>query len=457
MKQGSYLISIAIFLMLLTAFPLFAQDTLYVALPTGEKESDRANIQTAFDSVKPGGTILFSPGTYLLGAGAKLTVPNVTILGHPEGTVLRGCDPEAFAIEESRLESVVFGCTGLYIQAERQTIRRLTFEYTWHGIVVGPFPTTEEEAAAFWSSGEDPHSYPAGGQRIEDNIFRATPNGMRVLGTGKELSVVRNNDFIDVFHAIGIYGAPLHFLENRITVANPEGVPFSRHPGSAVIVSPGQTNCDGHVVGGNQIEGYPDPIYVSVQRGETCRGVKIVNNMIRTAGVKIPEAWAYTPTEKDSTMVGTPITLMNITEPMPGMPETEMVGILEDILVQGNRIIGAEGLGIMVQNVSDSRIAENRIIGVVRRNPFPGITWDGAEQQWQDANGSGIWISPGSNGNEIIGNTFEDIASHSVFIEGDSNRVELNTKNDEVQDLGNANRVCGPDKTDENQLDKNNP
>ena len=270
-------------------------DTIHVALPTGEKETDRANVQAAFDAVQPGGTVQLAPGTYLLGAGARLTVPDVTVLGHTEGTVLRGCDPEAFEIEDSAIEEVVFGCTGLYVQAERQTIRRLTFEYTWHGIVVGLYPTTAQEAA-FWESGTGPPAaYPAGGQRIEGNTFRATPNGLRVLGTGEELSVVRDNDFIDVFHAIGIYGAPLHFVHNRVTVEESGRVPFSRHPGSAIIVSPVHTDCSGHVVAGNQIEGYPDAIYVLVDPGQTCHGTEIRNNTIRVARVQVPEGGGTHP------------------------------------------------------------------------------------------------------------------------------------------------------------------
>ncbi|MGI9037471.1 MAG: alpha/beta fold hydrolase [Gemmatimonadota bacterium] len=362
-------------------------DSINVAPPTGETETDRANVQAAFDAVQPGGTVRFAPGTYLLGAGARLTVPDVTVLGHPEGTVLRGCDPEAFAVEYSKVEQIVFGCTGLYVQAERQTIRGLTFEYTWHGIVVGPYPTTAEEAAGFWGSGERPPAYPAGGQRIEGNTFRATPK----------------------------------------------------------IVSPGQTDCSGHVVAGNRIVGYPDAIYVLVRRGETCRGVEIRDNTIRVSRVTVPEAWGgYTPTDADSTMVGAPITLMNTTEPREGMPEADSDGILENILVQGNRIVGAEGLGILIQGASRSRIVDNTIAGIERRSPFPGLTWDGFPQQWEGANGSGIWLSPGSDGNEIAGNTFEDIEANAVVVEGDSNRVDLRNADDDVRDLGSGNEVSGP-------------
>jgi parallel beta-helix repeat protein len=413
-------------------------DTVHVAPPTGETETDRANVQEAFDAVQPGGTILFAPGTYLLGAGAQLTVPDVTVLGHAGGTVLRGCDPEAFEVEGSRVASVVFGCTGLYVQTERQTIRGLTFEYVWHAITVGPYPTTAEEAAA---SGVLLPPYPAGGQRIEGNTFRATPNGLRVLGVGEERSVVRGNEFIDVFHAIGIYGAPLDFVDNVITVEEPERVPFSRHPGSAIIVSPFHTECTGHVIAGNRIEGYPDAIYVLAGRGETCRGVEIRDNTIRVARVTLPETGWYTPTDEDSTMVGAPITLMNTTDSLVARPGADLDGILENILVQGNRVIGAEGLGILIQNASHNRIADNTITGIERRDPFPGIEWDGFAPMWAGANGSGFWISPGSDGNEITGNTFDDVASFPVFIEGDNSQVALRSVDDTVHDLGTGNRI----------------
>ena len=249
-------------------------DTVHVALPTGETETDRANVQAAFDAVRPGDTVLFAPGTYLLGAGARLTVPDVTGLGHAEGTVLRGCDPEAFTAEAYTSGSVQFECTGLYVQTERQTIRGLTFEYTWHGIVVGPFPASAEVARAASQGEAQLAPYPSGGQRIEGNTFRASPNGIRFRGIGEDVSVVRDNDFVDVFHAIGIYGAPLHFLGNRVTVEEPGRVPNSRHPGSAILVSPGRKDCSGHVVASNRVECTPAPStswHVTGKRAATSR------------------------------------------------------------------------------------------------------------------------------------------------------------------------------------------
>lgn len=40
-------------------------------------ELSGAGVQAIFDAVRPGSTVQFAPGTYLLGAGARLTVPDV--------------------------------------------------------------------------------------------------------------------------------------------------------------------------------------------------------------------------------------------------------------------------------------------------------------------------------------------------------------------------------------------
>lgn len=60
---------------------------------------------------------------------------------------------------------------------------------------------------------------------------------------------------------------------------------------------------------------------------------------------------------------------------------------------------------------------------------------------WEKANGSGIWLSTGSNRNEISNNKFVNIASSAVFIEGNENRVEVIKVKDSVRDLGTGNLV----------------
>jgi uncharacterized protein len=112
-------------------------------------------------------------------------------------------------------------------------------------------------------------------------------------------------------------------------------------------------------------------------------------------------------------------------------------------------IIRVEGIAIEVLHASRNRIADNTIRGVVTRAPFPGNIMGprgarGADLEWRSANGSGIWVSPGSNENEISGNAFEDIAADAVVLEGDSNRVDLRSAGDAVRDLGSGNQVGGP-------------
>lgn len=413
-------------------------DTVWIAPPTGVKDRDRANVQAVLDSVRPGDTVLFDAGMYVLGEGVYLRVPDVTVLGHPEGTVLRGCEPEAFEVEEADFLSLVFGCTGFFVQAERQTIRDLTFEYAWHGMVVGPYPSTPEEAAA--TEGILAPA-PAGGQRIEGNTFRATPNGMRVMGMGDDVSVVRDNDFIDVFHAIGIYGPPLHFLDNRVTVTEPGRVPTSGHPGSAILVSPQHTDCSGHVVAGNTVEGYPGAIYVLAPFGTTCRNVEIRDNEIRVAPVPVPPGWVTpVPPGEDPTMVGVPITLSVSGWAPPGVEGEPSEGVVEGVSIQGNRVEGADGIGILVNGVRN-RISDNIVTDIRRRAPFPGINWDPSLVTWEAGNGSGIWVSPRSRENEITRNVFERVAGASITLEGGQNRVELLSPGDSVLDLGTGNQI----------------
>lgn len=70
-----------------------AADTIHVAPPTGEREADRASILAALERVEADGTFQFAPGTYLVGEVVPLETPRVTLLGHPDGTTLRGNDP----------------------------------------------------------------------------------------------------------------------------------------------------------------------------------------------------------------------------------------------------------------------------------------------------------------------------------------------------------------------------
>ncbi len=136
-------------------------------------------------------------------------------------------------------------------------------------------------------------------------------------------------------------------------------------------------------------------------------------------------------------------------ELLPGLkqiagPPREKGGeaLIEDNVIEGNHILAAEGLGIEILRASRNRIVNNTITDIRRRDPFPGNTL-GPPPHWRDANGSGIWLSSGSEENQIRGNIFEEIASHAVVLEGDRNRVEARSAGDAVRDLGRGNRVSG--------------
>ncbi|HUE77451.1 MAG TPA: DUF4440 domain-containing protein, partial [Longimicrobiales bacterium] len=114
--------------------------------------------------------------------------------------------------------------------------------------------------------------------------------------------------------------------------------------------------------------------------------------------------------------------------------------VIEDNLIERNRIMGVKGVGIALNRASGNRILDNTITGIERREPYPGDNW-GIPPTWEAANGSGIWLSPGSGENEIVGNRFDNIAAAAVVLEGDSNHVELQSAVDAVLDLGRANGI----------------
>jgi parallel beta-helix repeat protein len=422
------------------------EHTVRVAAPTGELEIDRASILAALEQARPRATVQFAAGRYLIGSIISVPTDEITLLGHPDGTVIRGCAPDAFPDYPAAL----FACHGFELTGARQTVRNLTFEYTWHGLFVGCcFPEDEEAMEA----GDTGQRHQPGGHLIEGNTFKYSPNGLRVIGELEEDVVVRRNRFIDVYHAIGINGGTVHFLDNDISVSEPERVPISTHPGGAIGVSPfGQgpdrTSCIGNVVAGNRIEGHPEAIGIKVYGpGESCRHNVIRDNTIAVQRVSFIRPWfgIRFSDEDDHTLVGYPIVLLNIPATTGEAVEAGQEPLIEDNVIEGNRILGAEGLGIMVQHASRNRIAGNTIAGIRPRDPFPGNDLHiGMSPQWEVANGAGIWISPGSDGNEIAGNTFEDVASYAVFLEGDNNRVELRSAGDTVRDLGTGNRISGP-------------
>jgi hypothetical protein len=415
-------------------------DTVFVAPPTGVREADRASILAALEQVRPGGTVAFAPGTYLIGELINVAVPGVTLLGHTGGTTLRGCTPTNFEDLERAFATVVTGegtangpdpdaCGVLRITGGHQTVRDLTFEYSWWGLGMESLTASEWEAVA-------------GGHHIVGNTFRSSMNGVRGISRDADTTVIRRNRFIDIHFAVSVVGSSFHVLENDITVTDPRAV-IHGHPGAAIslgAVPPAAAACEHNVIAGSRIEGHPAGIMVYVRPPGSCR-----QNVIRDKAITVRKVpfehrsggfWLRIASAADSSIVGVPLTL--------GVEQAERGssgGVLEETLVEGNRILGAEGLGIQIVRGSRNRIVNNSITGIASRDPFPGNTLGGGPERWRMANGSGFWASPGSDENEIVGNIFSDIASDAIVLQGDSNRVECGSASDAVRDLGSGNRV----------------
>jgi imidazolonepropionase-like amidohydrolase len=433
--------------------PPVGADTVHVLPPTGQRETDRASILAALERVRPGGTVRFASGTYVIGEMIRVTVPRVTLLGHEVGTTLRGCDPEGTVAPQLSSES----CNGLELAGARQTVRGLTFEYAFWALHLG---CCYDERVLYTlpdgTSQELPANHrTAGGHLIEGNTFRTSASGLRVNGDWTEPAVVRNNQFIDNWHAVSINGNTVHLLDNEISVSDPARVPFWGFPWDGVKLSPplpfqGSADvptCTGNVIAGNRIQGYLDGIRIELNfPGTNCRGNVVRANTIVVArhSAKPPEWFARTDAS-DSTFVGVPISLLNYPVRL-GRSGSGPEAVIEENLIEGNRIMGAEGIGIELLHASRNRIVGNSIVGIGGRTPFPGNSMDmrsehGVPLDWSEANGSGIHVSAGSDQNEIADNTFEDVAAWAIVLEGDRNRVETGGANHAVRDLGRANRV----------------
>jgi hypothetical protein len=414
--------------------PPAGPDIVRVAPPTGEREADRASILTALAQVTAGGTVKFASGTYLVGNGIQVTTPQITLLGHADGTTLRGCALDEF----SDLRSLAGNCNGLELLAGHQTVRGLTFEYAYAGVYLGCCMREQGTVRT------------VGGDLVEGNTFR-TGYGVLVESAWTEPAVIRGNRFVNTFHAVGINGSAVHVLDNDFSVPEPERVLIAGFPSEAVYIAPSRRieggpvpTCTGNVVAGNRIDGTPMGIEMNVWEADTsCHGNVIRDNRIAVAPARVPE-WSSIPAGDDSRIVyGVPIALNDYaTEGEDADGADGAAKRVSENLIERNRIIGGPGPAIQLHGASGNRIINNSISGVRLRGTYPGDTFS-RPPPGPDANGAGIWISRGSDENEILGNVFDDVAGDTIVLEGDRNRVETRSTSDSVHDVGSANRVIG--------------
>jgi len=423
-----------------------ATRAIHVAPPTGEMEADRASILDALDRAHPGSTIQFASGTYLLGEVVSIETPRLTLLGHPDGTTLRGCDAGEFDEVERALvaswsgeadpdevDRTLYGCGLFNLTGGHATVRNLTFEKAWPGLILG--------CCDGWRANRPTD----GGYIIEGNTFRNIINGVRANLWAPDPTVIRGNRFINTFHALSAFGSRLHVLDNRITVPEPAWVPAIGYSGFAIGLTGGAmpgwdaVPCDDNVVAGNRIGGHPSGVTILSFPGSTCRHNELRENTIVAATPSFdPErrSGEYFGVEDGGStlLAGVPLGLFAFAHPEAGF------GGVEETVVEGNIVSGAHGVGIELVRASGNRIANNDIRDVKHRDPFPGNVI-GRPAEWTDANGAGIWISPGSDRNQIVGNDISGTAAEAIVLEGEGNRVETIEPDDEVRDEGTGNTV----------------
>jgi hypothetical protein len=379
-----------------------------VAPPVGDATTDRASILTALAEVRPGGTVQFAEGTYVIGFndGAwnyiRVTVPRITLQGHPDGTTIRGCDIEPQQIVNG-------GCIGFELSGGYQSVHGLNFRDMTQAL----------------SLGEDGFLGPAdnrvGGYRVEANTFRDITWPVSAYGKWTQPAFVRQNTVINAFEGVAVYGGRVHVVDNHFSAPDPGRIPNWFSPVYAVTLNAWEATfissgpSEHNLIAGNHVEGFVDAVSVFVLgAGAPCRHNVIRDNVIIDSR------------EYQTGGGAGPVYISNW---------TGNVGFLSDNLVQGNRIHGSFGNAVIIISGERNRVVNNTITDVVITLPF---------QPWLGGNGSGVWISEGSRENRILNNTFADIEAEEVVLDGDHNHVATRSASDVVRDLGVGNRITGP-------------
>jgi hypothetical protein len=374
-----------------------------VAPPTGSYPADRASVESALAQVQPGGTVQFAPGTYVIGNPEpyswdflRVTVPEITLSAHPDGTTLRGCAPA---------EMAQASCNGLELSGGDQTVRGFTFVDMWVAVILGD-PNLE------------PSENTVGGYLVEDNSFRNSAVGVGIWSGWQEPAVIRNNTFVNLAFGVEAYGRTYHVLENDFSNPQPELIPPWWDRGwTAIQAATWNMECDHNVFARNRIEDYVDGIGLQ-SWGRSCSQNVIRENTIRASGAFDLEGWTAEA-----------VYLFDVTEGS---------GIIENNLIEANTVLGAEGNGIGLYWASRNQIMNNTISGVapMRR-----------ELRYE---GNGVTVRGGEQ-NQIVGNRFDDpaklpfdIGSVAVLLLGNHNHVGTIHATDWVRDLGVGNKVIGP-------------
>ena len=362
-----------------------------VAPPTGNPATDRTSIEAAVAAAEPGDVIQFAAGTYVIGTGVpfgfetiEVPVPRTTLLGHPGGTTLKGCD-----------DPTQFGeCEGLALTGGKQTVRGLTFEsFANRGLSLNVDLLSDR-----------------GGYRIEDCRFRSSILGLSLIGDAIEPSRILENTFIDVGVGFSVLGRTAFFEENALIASDPDQVPVFGQPlnvGGAFAIF-GGGSCHGNVFRVNTVQGFADGWAITTAfaaPGQVCEGNVVENE-------HFTDQTLFDPSIDAGTMVF-------------------LEGEARENRILSNVLDGSNGIGIVGLGASRNEISKNRIQDVTAT---PGTFLP---------SGIGILLDEASSANHLLSNHFDNNEVYDILLLGDDNLVVAHSPDDRIADLGDGNRIVG--------------
>ncbi|MFH4966567.1 right-handed parallel beta-helix repeat-containing protein [Gaetbulibacter sp. M240] len=224
-----------ILLLLVFALKISAQNnfgkTIVVPMPSGNETIDRELIVSKLIELKPGDTLQFSSGTYLISNKIQIDINGITLKGNPNKTIIRGCHPDDFT---EHLYGI-FNCGGFELVGQGITVENFIFEYAWHGLMIGCCLPDDLEQL---ESGANIQIEQYGGHLIKNNLFRYNSTGIRVVGINPNTVVIRDNIFQDNYHGLTINGSNVLVKGNRFYSIEPEKIPIDSAIDNAIGVLP---------------------------------------------------------------------------------------------------------------------------------------------------------------------------------------------------------------------------
>ena len=412
-------------LALLTQLACAGQRAIEVAGPAGDRTHDQGVVAEALAQATPGDVIQFGPGTYVVGGeGMLIRTPGIFLRGHPGGTTLVGCT----SAERSTLPIADFWetCNGFTLAGEGQSVSDIRFEGFNYALSI-------RQAEGVGLSDGDP-SY-LGGQVIENNVFQdVTSLSIRV--PADSVVHVRGNVFRNAWHAVAIGGRNIHIVNNDISVPEPDRV-SNGFPGGAIGIRPGDGVCESILVEGNRIDGHTEGVMVALfpqdEPGSSCSDITVRDNDIQMRPVYLPDNDPRMGAEERGDYAGKPaiapailvrnvqplVAAGDIDWPAFWVPEggwsPELAnGRIYNVLVEGNRITGAVGVGIEVVNADDVQILDNEIDvrAATTSDELDGLRLGGN-------GGAGVWVELG---------LLEAVNGSTVWVSETSQRVTVRNR-----------------------------